>query len=73
MFKKAIPQHKRVAMGGGHTPLGYARGGTVPKPAATVPAVSGGVSAPDNPLTLARRTNGIPGMRSGGGVKGCKK
>lgn len=43
MLKKSIPQHKRMAMGGGHTPLGYARGGMVspmPAPARPTPSMS---------------------------------
>lgn len=46
MMKKSIPQHKRMAMGGGHTPLGYARGGMV---ASSMPA-------PARPAAFARPT-----------------
>jgi hypothetical protein len=58
MLKKAIPQHKRLAQGGEHTPLGYARGGSV-----GTGHVSGTAK---NPLTAARRNNGVKGMKEGG-------
>lgn len=61
MLKKAIPQHKRMAMGGGHTPLSYARGGSVPTTGASVSAESTG-----SPMTAARRNNGVKGMKEGG-------
>ena len=57
MLKKAIPQHKRLAQGGGHVALGYAKGGSVGV------AVKVGRGSP---LTAARRNNGIKGMKDGG-------
>lgn len=58
MDKKPIPQHKRVAMG--DTIKGYAKGGRVGMPDAKV---SGSAK---NPLTAARRGNGVKGMKDGG-------
>lgn len=58
MDKKPINQHKRVAMG--DTIKGYAKGGRVGLPET---GVSG---AAKNPLTAARRGNGLKGMKDGG-------
>lgn len=58
MDKKPIPLHKRMAMG--DTVKGYAKGGTV-----GMPAASASVGA-KNPLTAARRNNGVKGMKDGG-------
>lgn len=53
---KAIPQHKRLAMG---DKVGFKKGGSV-----------GGqllkTGIPDSPIETARRNNGIPGMKKGG-------
>lgn len=61
MLKKSIPQHKRMAMGGGHTALGYARGGMVaPMPAAAGPrgAAMTGNARPAAPA--AERATSMP-------------
>ena len=69
----AINQHKRMAMG--KSAQGYARGGSVGNVNATpvgggalVPKPGGGL--PRGALATARRNNGVPGMCSGGRVKG---
>ena len=64
MFKKSIPQHKRIAQGGEHTPLGYSRGGRVTVRAPSVGTAQ--VEPVNNPLTTARRNNGVKGMKKGG-------
>lgn len=64
MSKEAIRQHKQMAMGKS-VPQGtggkYARGGSVP-------GLKTGI--PDNPITDAKRANGVRGIKSGGKV-GC--
>lgn len=67
MFKKAIPQHKRLAQGGAHCPLGYKRGGTVASKVNAISVNTGGEAL--NPLTTIKRQNGIPGHKKGGSVK----
>jgi hypothetical protein len=69
MIEKPIRQRARLAMG--DSPCGYRQGGSigmggnidVAKPV----KVSGGSKL--SPLTMARRNNGIPGMKQGGKVK----
>lgn len=62
----AINQHKRMAMGQKLASGGRVNATPVGAPARAVPAVakSGGSGSP---LTSARRNNGIPGMKKGGG------
>lgn len=55
MATKAINQHKQIAMGG----KPFAKGGIVPLKTGT----------PVNPITAAKRSNGVPGYKSGGKVK----
>ncbi len=50
-----IPQHKRMAMG---EKVGMKKGGSVK------------TGIPDSPMEKVKRQNGIPGMKSGGKVKG---
>ena len=61
-MSKTTPQHKRMAMG---ERVGFKSGGLVQsKPLKT--------GIPDSPIEVAKRANGIPGMKTGGGVKkGC--
>jgi hypothetical protein len=80
-MSKAINLHKKLAMGatqvseykrGGAVVKGYARGGSVSKGTvgSSVPAIAvtpSGRAA--NPLTAAKQTNGIPGLKRGGSVK----
>lgn len=51
----------------------YAKGGVVvkaPRISGVMPAIKG---QPMNPLTKAKRNNGVPGYKAGGKVKcGCK-
>ena len=62
MKEKLTPLHKRLAMG--DSVAGYKKGGTV---ASDQPIISVGSSGKAvNPLTLARRQNGIPGLKKGG-------
>ncbi len=68
-----INQHKRMAMG---KSIGMAKGGAVvigakaSPPSGVMPAIKG---QPMSPLTKAKMTNGIPGYKAGGKVKGgCK-
>lgn len=51
--KKLIPQHTRMAMGEKLTGQALKKGGRV-------------TGMPMNPITKARRSNGIPGMKDGG-------
>ena len=59
-----VSQHKRLAMGQsvGSAPK-FARGGS------TGGNLKTGIK--DSPLTVAKMNNGIPGMKKGGGAKGC--
>lgn len=64
MNEKCIPQRKQMAMGKS-VPQGaggkFARGGSVP-------SLKTGI--PDNPITDAKRANGVKGIKNGGKV-GC--
>lgn len=72
---KPINQHKRLAMG--DTVRGYAKGGMVgmppstPKVAVVVAPTKQGL--PASPMTVAKRDNGVPGMKKGGAAKKSKK
>ena len=70
MIEKAIRQRARLGMG--DTIKGYAKGGTigidVAKPV-NVTAPRGKTGLGLNPLTVAKRNNGVPGMKKGGYVK----
>ena len=57
MNKDLIQNHKKMAMG---TMPAFKAGGAVPY------LKSG---KPDSPLEMAKRQNGIPGLKSGGAVK----
>lgn len=59
-IEKPTNLHKRLAMG--DTVKGYAKGGSI---GAAAPATVK-VGAAKNPLTAARRNNGIRGMKDGG-------
>ena len=61
MKEKMLPLHKRLAMG--DTLKGYAKGGTVGSDLNII-SVRPGKAA--NPLTAAKRVNGIPGYKKGG-------
>jgi hypothetical protein len=67
MANSKVPQHKNLAMG---KAVGFARGGRV-----NVTPVGAGAMVPSgkgsNPLTTAKRNNGIPGMKKGGKMPGC--
>jgi hypothetical protein len=65
MKAKGIPQHKRIAEGGGHVALSYSRGGSIGVPVVVK------ASATKSPLTAARRNNGIRGMKGGGSTDKC--
>lgn len=56
---KAIPQHKRLAMG---DKVGFKKGGSMGMGGAKL--LKTGI--PDSPIEMARRSNGIPGMKNGG-------
>lgn len=47
---------------------GYAHGGIVKIPSMMIKPMSK-PSSPASPLTMARRNNGVPGMKGGGRVK----
>ena len=66
----AIPLHKKMAMGQG---TGYASGGAVVQVPRTAPMMGRMIAPPrgmpGNPLTTAKRMNGVPALKGGGGVK----
>lgn len=64
----AINQHKKLAMG---QPVKMAAGGPVKSLThkGVMPAIKG---QPMDPITKAKRNNGIPGYKKGGSVKGGK-
>jgi hypothetical protein len=73
-FEKGIRQRARIAMGGGMTPQSYARGGKVGIGGTSLdvakPVKVSTAAAPLSPLTMARRNNGVVGMKKGGKVCG---
>jgi len=60
--QKLVNQHKRLAMG--DTIKGFAKGGSVASDIPSVSVRSTGKAV--NPLTTAKRNNGIPGFKKGG-------
>lgn len=75
MASTPIPQHKRMAAGDKN--IGFAAGGSVgtrmpnlgtAKARPPKPSIGGGM--PESPLTVAKRNNGVVGMKKGGS---CKK
>lgn len=74
MSSKPINQHKRLAMG--DTVKGYAKGGSIGVNVAARAPVGGGDMVPKpgagramSPITVAKRNNGVPGMKKGGTCK----
>ena len=68
---KHVAQHKRSAMGGDvgfsfPQKAAYASGGLVRGNMGNSTMKTG---IPDSPVEAARRTNGVPGMKTGGSVK----
>lgn len=69
MATKMISQHKRMAQG--DMSVGFARGGSVVKGLSMpkLPKIGGGSGLPESPLTVAKRNNGVVGMKKGGKTK----
>jgi hypothetical protein len=67
MSSELINAHKRMAMG-----KGYAQGGRVAVTGAG-PTVTRPTGKSQSALTTARHNNGVPGMCSGGKMKGGKR
>lgn len=65
MMEKPIRQRARLAMG--DSPCGYKQGGSVGMNIDVAKPVKAGGKM--SPLTMARRNNGVPGMKCGGKVK----
>lgn len=57
---KAIPQHKRLAAG---EKVGFKKGGLVGASSGLLKS-----GKPTSPLTDAKRANGVPGYKKGGGM-----
>jgi hypothetical protein len=69
MKEKLVNQHKRLAMG--DTVKGYAKGGSIGVNINATPIGAGRlVPKPSgrsmSPLEVAKRNNGVPGMKTGG-------
>ena len=64
---KMVGQHKRMAMGGMVMPGGA--NSNLRSMLPQLPNVAPTIRGPLNPVVLAKRQNGIPGMKKGGRVK----
>ena len=63
-MKQPINMHKELAMTGKIS--GMAKGGVAGPMAGTAIKVKGPKGMPLSPLSLAKRNNGVPGMKKGG-------